>query len=108
MCACYFHTETQQPLDANVILHCYMGQAITSAAKLAAAFTSLSPDVDVSPLFFPGAIGSPSLAEKTRARQHMPVRAVSSQRLDIPEAFNQAMFSISSLRVPLLDLWSSQ
>lgn len=41
----------------------------------------------------------------------MSVRAVPglcSQRLDIPETFNQEMFSISSLCVPLLDLWSSQ
>ncbi len=52
MRACYFHPKTEQSLHADVILHSYMSQTITAAAKLAAAFTSLSPDVwasDVSP-----------------------------------------------------------
>lgn len=34
-------------------------------------------------------------------------KSVCSQRLDVSEAFNQEMFSISSPSVPLLDLWSS-
>lgn len=52
MRACYFHKKTERSLRADVILHSYMSQTITTAAKLAAAFTSLSPDVsasDVSP-----------------------------------------------------------
>lgn len=57
---CLLFPYKNRTLDANVILHSSSGQTITTAAKLAAAFTSLSPDVwvsGVSNLFFPGAIG---------------------------------------------------
>lgn len=119
--ACYFHTKTERSLHANVILHSNTSQTITTAAKLAAAFTSLSPDVwasDVSPrisslIVFPfqELLEVPNTAERPgpgSVWSQSSDGSMCSQRLDVPEAFNQEMFSISSPRVPLLDLWSSQ
>ncbi|KAL7393794.1 hypothetical protein ABVT39_016062, partial [Epinephelus coioides] len=65
--ACYIHTKTEQSLHADVILHSYMSQTITAAAKLAADFTSLSPDVWASDVL----LEVPN-TEMTQARQHMP------------------------------------
>lgn len=99
-----------------------MSQTITTAAKLAAAFTSLSPDVWASdvrqrPWISSFILFSFQVILKLHNTQKSDlglaayiVRAhvtVCSQRLDVPEAFNQEMFSISSPHVPILDLWSS-
>lgn len=58
--------------------------------------------------WFPGANVSPwHTGNWTRQADDEPMCS-QSQRLDVPEAFNQEVFSISSPRVTLLDLWSSQ